>query len=415
MTARFNPFRPGNIVNAGMFSGRGAELLALERVLFQTKNGNPHHFIVTGERGIGKTSLFFYLNLVANGEINSLEDTRFNFLVISIELQPTTTYAEIIKKIGSELQRTLSSHQKAAELLKTVWDFVKRWEAFGVSYTAPVKGETPHQLLEDLTQTVAQVVEKTALHFDGILFLIDEADKPPAESHLGEFVKLFSERLIKRGCERFSIGLSGLPTLVKKLRDSHESAPRIFQILSLEPLLPEERIDVVRRGLTQATEKGSNVTIIASAEKMIADLSEGFPHFIQQFAYCAFEADQDDVIDDRDVQVGAFNEDSGAIQQLGLKYYEDPFFGQISSEEYREVLRAMSMHSDDWISKTTIRKETGLRELTLTNALRALKNKNIILCKKGRKGVYRLPTKSFAVWIRAFTQRPSGTGSVAGS
>jgi hypothetical protein len=135
-------------------------------------------------------------------------------------------------------------------------------------------------------------------------------------------------------------------------------------------------------------------------------LSEGYPHFIQQFSYCAFEEDKDGIIDDADVQAGAFRPEGGAIQQLGLKYYEDPFFGQISSEEYRKVLRAMSVHLDGWVDKITIRKETGLRDSTLANALRALKSKNIIVPKRGRKGIYRLPTKSFAVWIRAFTQVP---------
>ena len=313
--------------------------------------------------------------------------------------------------MGSELQRALSAHQQAKELVKAVWEFVTRWEAFGVSYKPPEKTETPHQLLEELTHTVAQVVAQITPSFDGVLFLIDEADKPPAGSHLGEFVKLFSERLTKRGCEKFSIGLAGLPTLTKKLRESHESAPRVFQILPLEPLLPEERIEVIRKGLAAAANKGSVVTITPSAEKMIADLSEGYPHFIQQFSYCAFEEDKDGIIDDADVQAGAFRSEGGAIQQLGLKYYEDPFFGQISSEEYRKVLRAMSVHLDGWVDKITIRKETGLRDSTLANALRALKSKNIIVPKRGQKGIYRLPTKSFAVWIRAFTQVPEMTPS----
>jgi Cdc6-like AAA superfamily ATPase len=62
---RYNPFRPGSIVSPGMFSGRYEELEGTEHALFQTKNGNPHHFLIEGERGIGKSSLLFSLQMVA--------------------------------------------------------------------------------------------------------------------------------------------------------------------------------------------------------------------------------------------------------------------------------------------------------------------------------------------------------------
>jgi hypothetical protein len=243
--------------------------------------------LVSGERGIGKSSLLYYLTNVAVGDF-VFDGAAFKFLVVGIELQPLTTYAEIIGKIGSELERVLSCHQRVRHLAREIWQFVARWQALGVSYKPPEKSETAHQLLEDLTQTITQVVSSITPEYDGILFLIDEADKPSATAHLGEFVKLFTERLTKRGCDDFSIGLAGLPTLTQKLRESHESAPRVFQILSLEPLSHPERIDLIRKGLARANERGHVVSITEHAENLIATLSEGYPHFIQLFAYCAF-------------------------------------------------------------------------------------------------------------------------------
>ena len=40
--------------------------------------------------------------------------------------------------------------------------------------------------------------------------------------------------------------------------------------------------------------------------------------------------------------VGALEPEHGAIQQLGLKYFEDLYFARIGSDEYRDVLRAMA-------------------------------------------------------------------------
>ena len=60
--ARINPFRPNSPINPGMFVGRVGELEKLEAALLQTKAGQPTNFMLTGERGIGKTSLLDYLN-----------------------------------------------------------------------------------------------------------------------------------------------------------------------------------------------------------------------------------------------------------------------------------------------------------------------------------------------------------------
>jgi hypothetical protein len=54
---KYNPFRPGSVISPGMFTGRADEIRSIEQSLFQTKNGNPHHFIIEGERGVGKSSL----------------------------------------------------------------------------------------------------------------------------------------------------------------------------------------------------------------------------------------------------------------------------------------------------------------------------------------------------------------------
>src|SRR5713101_3502575 len=108
--ARYNPFRPGNIVSPGMFSGRYEELEGTEHALFQTKNGNPHHFLIEGERGIGKSSLLFSLQMVASGLVDPLEGSKFNFLTLSLELEPEiptlTSSAKSALSYGEQSPRT---------------------------------------------------------------------------------------------------------------------------------------------------------------------------------------------------------------------------------------------------------------------------------------------------------------------
>lgn len=389
----------------GMFCGRYNEFVETEKALFQTKHGNPQHFLIHGERGIGKSSLLFSLEMVARNEVPAFGGEKFNFLTLSVELEPTTSYTELIRKIGSELRRVVGIRQPALEIAKSTWDFLRRWEVMGVKYSSSDREPKPNELLDELTFTIEQTLARFGTEIDGIMVLIDEADKPGPDANLGEFVKVFTERLTKRGCNRVCLGLAGVSTVLQHMRESHESSLRIFQIFTLGPLASDERREVIDKGLSEAKEKnGFEVTISAGAKDIISELSEGYPHFLQQFAYCAFAADIDNLIDESDVHDGATSPERGAIQQLGLKYFHELYFDQIGSDEYRGVLRVMSERFDGWVTKAEIRQKANIKESTINNALAALKKRRIIDPKPGKAGVYRLPTKSFAVWIRAFSK-----------
>jgi Cdc6-like AAA superfamily ATPase len=235
LAMKFNPFRPNGIVPPGAFAGRYDELGCLERILHQTKHGNPEHFLITGERGIGKSSLLFFMQCIAEGSITTLDDQKFNFLVVSVELDDNTTYTSLVTKVGSELKREIEKHEKVKEAAKAVWEFLSRWEVLGVKYNGKDdKGETPDQLLEELCFTIERTVKSIQSEKDGILILIDEADKPSAKTHLGAFSKLLTERLIKQRCNNVAVGLAGLPRVIDNLRKSHESSVRIFRPITLE-------------------------------------------------------------------------------------------------------------------------------------------------------------------------------------
>jgi hypothetical protein len=388
-----------------MFAGRLAELEGTERSLSQTKYGNPHHFLIQGERGIGKSSLLFSLEHVATSKLESLEGEKYNFLTISIVLEPSTTYHEIIQKVGNGLRKGVNDLNPIAGAAKTTWDFLKRWEIAGVKYSDHHTMPKPSELLDELTDSMERTLAQYGARIDGVLILIDEADKAPVSANLGEFVKVFTERLTKRGCNRVCLGLAGLPTLLRHLRESHESSTRIFEVYTLEPLLRDERFKVLDSGLSEAREtNGYEITITDEAKGLISTLSEGYPHFLQQFAFSAFNTDSDNSIDQDDVFRGALDDETGALYQLGLKYFHELYFDQIGADEYRDVLRAMAENFDAWITKAELRKKIKIKETTLNNAITALKRKHIILAKPGVAGTYKLPTRSFAAWIKAFTK-----------
>jgi hypothetical protein len=412
--AKLNPFVPNSPVNPGMFVGRLREVERLERYLQHARAGEALHFMVTGERGIGKSSLLLYLKWLATGRIQ-IDDASCRFLVVDVDIDKNTTQLGLVKRIELGIRYSLDKSEPARAFLEKAWTFVRRMEAGGLRLRNG--GEVKHdELLPDefalsLAETAARITNPdpvpllNAVH-DGILILIDEADNSSTSLALGAFLKLLTERLQKHGCSRIAIGLAGLPRLRAVLAESHPSAPRAFQEVTLDRLSSAEVARVIDLCLSKAKDKyGVDVQIDAVAKSLLSGLSEGYPHFIQQFGYSAYEYDSDDRIDANDVTASAFGP-GGALEAIGDNYYRDAFYGRIKEESYRQVLRIMADKLDEWITKKEIASRFKGKKSSLDNAIHALRERKIILTKEGSKGVYRLQHKGFALWIKIHGTTP---------
>jgi hypothetical protein len=398
-----------------MFVGRTAQLDALEDALVQTKSGSPRGFMLTGERGIGKTSLLSYLKFLAQGSFESSKGDKFKFLIIDLDLDRNSTDVGLIRRIEIALRRALAKTEVARTFLSKGWEFLQRIEAFGVKvHDSPRTSD--REILHDefaysFATTVNRITQADAASafgavYDGVLILIDEADNAPSTLALGSFVKLLSERLQRHECTKFMIGLAGSPGLHDVLRESHPSSLRMFDQLALGPLSEEEVGRVIDRSLTQANKTNEKKTAITQAARSgLINMSEGYPHFIQQFGYSTFAADSDGNIDDQDVFEGAFGK-QGALRAIGEQYYRDDFYSKIQRESYREVLRIMADRQNNWISKEEIRSRFKHKKTVLNSAIKALIDRKIILAKEGERGTYRLQHMGFALWIKLFNAAP---------
>ncbi len=383
----------------GMFAGRREEIKAINAILAQTRVGNAGHFLIFGERGIGKSSLMVAAEALAEfAPVGQLP-----FLVVGVTLTKQDTESVIASRIATKVQQKvgLKRLKDKETVLKEAWDFVKRIEIGGTKLNA---SERIVEALDVADKLVTALEKTTALlksEYAGIVILIDEADT--AGQALGSLIKRTIDSLGK-GTASVCFGVAGLPELPESMKAGHQSSLRGFRHFCIEPLEPSERQEVVDLGLVEARDKyGIDVAIEANAVSIISALSDGYPHFIQQFAYSAFDADEDLTITGDDVFQGAISE-GGAIQSLGNAVFHSQFYREVRSASSRETLRALAeaelADSGCWVSKADLRKQTALKETTLTGCLKTLADRHIILKDSVRLGHYRLPTWGFAWWIR---------------
>ncbi|MFO7581453.1 AAA family ATPase [Guyparkeria sp.] len=408
---KINPFQPNSPVAPGMFAGRQNEIDALKQGLQQTKHGNPMNFLVTGERGIGKSSLVNYIKFLADGSIKSPDFEQFNFVTINIAVSEKMSLVTLIKLIERNIKRQVGKVEKVRNFLDDTWGFIQRIRVMDSGIDKAQSSEDPDLILDELAYSLSATSkrltspEKGEERKDGIVFFIDEADNASSELRIGYFFKLLTELLQQDSCGNIMFVAAGLPETTEKLYNSHESSIRVFSELKIRELEVPERYYVIDRGIEEGNEKNTDQTkITKDAKGYISTLSEGYPHFIQQFSFSAFEFNDDGEISAEDVLEGAFRP-CGALDAIGSRYYASRYHEQIKSDEYREVLSIMAENLNAWTTRKEINENFSGTEHTLNNALQTLTNRKIILRNPSKRGEYRLQQKGFALWIKLFGER----------
>lgn len=411
MPKKINPFKPNSPVPIGMFAGRVDELLLLEGGLHQTRHGEPSNFLITGDRGIGKSSLLLFAGSVASGTVDGIDHGKFDFVVVNVPISDKMGLVTLIKILETHLSREIGKTELARKFLEDTWNFLQRVKVMDSGVDRAERDSEEEILIDKFAHSLA----KTTLRItgddqgerkrDGVLIILDEADNATPDIRIGYFIKSVTESLQRYGCNNVMFIVAGLPETVEKLKSSHESSLRVLHPMKVKELAPKDRKFVVDRGISHANKINAEATQITDdAKEQISTLSEGYPHFIQQFAYCAFDKNQDSTIDTNDVLDSAFAS-GGAIDAIGSRYYESDFYDKIKSDEYRQVLAIMAKRMNSWVKKSEIRAELKGAETKLTNALQALTSRKIVLRNPAKDGEYRLQQRGFALWIQLFGNR----------
>ena len=96
-----NPFDPAHAARPDIFRGREDEIGDVAEALSAASYGDPvEHILVTGERGIGKTSLLEICARIAQDDMPGTR-TGFDFLVVSISLTGVTDLFQITQRVAS--------------------------------------------------------------------------------------------------------------------------------------------------------------------------------------------------------------------------------------------------------------------------------------------------------------------------
>ena len=243
----FSPSAP--ITSKELFSGRYRQLeKACDAI-----NERGQHFIIYGERGVGKTSLANIIN------------TRFQNVTISkITCNRNDLFKDLWKKALSRI------------------NFIDEKDGIGF---IPKKIEEPYQLdwmLPDTTEIssidLQKVFENVTRH---LVFIFDEFDSILSD----EVKKSFADTIksLSDNSSHVTIGIVGIGRNVNDLIGEHKSLDRCFMQIKMPRMSKDELRKIIVKGLEVL-----DMTIDENVRERIVDFSSGFPHYTHLIAkFCA--------------------------------------------------------------------------------------------------------------------------------
>lgn len=383
-----NPFTPQDpVINPEKFAGRGQIILNAIDALFNHKN-----IIITGERGIGKSSVAYQLSYLAAGEtelLNRLKinvgDYVFNYLIADHRCVPGNTLCDILNSWVSSTKIKLASLPGPS---KKTTEF-----CFDFKFVKYIEKEEKKEL--EISDLVSQFLEfirciytDGASSYNGVIFLLDEIDSLPQEIQLASFLKSATESLRFNRYPNVSFLLAGITGTITDLVTQHPSFARLCENIELMRMSNIELEEIIVNAL-----RGTNIGIIDSTKKRIISLADRFPEPVQLLGYHTFKLDTDNLLDDDDLAMSL----KFIIKELKRQEFTE-LHDRAGSGLAEPILRAMAHLSTNEFSVNEISNIIKSRESSTALVMGELASRGLL--NKAGKGIYKFKDPLFKIYLK---------------
>ncbi len=281
-----NPYAPGAGTPPPALVGRDAVIDIAEIALRRLRSARAsQHMLITGLRGVGKTVLL--------GKLAALAE-RIGYRVIRVEALGGDDTIHSFLRQARRVVEELDGGIKVARALRSIESVSLTVAGTGVAIERRADRADREALSDVVTDMAAAAAEDL-----GVMLALDEAQM--LDRHDLRRLLAGVHRCGQDGLPLFCL-LAGLPNLVGGVAKAATYAERMFTVADLGPLSPDQ---VVQAIVEPAEEIG--VSWAPEAAEQIVDLSDGFPFFVQTWAYHTWNAAIDQPISAADVERAAPN------------------------------------------------------------------------------------------------------------
>lgn len=291
---RISPFKIDKIEDDPQaFGNRPKEFISCMESLFNNK-----HVLVSGARGIGKSSFAFQIkNLYMGNHIlaercginTKLDEYLTCFYTCGKGTTLFTLASDLLIRLEHKCYRIKDKIRRNPEKFEESLhlDTIKANIQNEIMKDSPASITT--QFINGLDNIYTSLLDFTDLK--GIVIIIDELDKLSKSVEFGHFFKMVHEYLDQDGLSHTNFILVGQKGIFSRLKQQDPSTERILSHVPLKALKDDEARHILSYASSEKSE--TPFTIDPDAEKLILEISSGHPLIIQLLGDAAFSSMED--------------------------------------------------------------------------------------------------------------------------
>ena len=398
-----SPFTPGIPVDPRLFVGREEQLQQLLDKVEQARRGNFQIAYVSGERGIGKSSLVkAALHLAA---------TQHKAVVAHAHLGGISDFAGLGRRAMEATVRDGETRPWGMKLLGALDDRVERVNIMGVGISLKGEKREWEHIGQNLPAQMAALVEKIGDKRTPMILALDDingfADKP----EFAHWVKSAAEIAAARaGKVPVFLIFVGLEERRRQMMKHNPSVARVFQpTLFVEPWSKDETRDFFRRGFKAG---GIPASIFKESLPMCVEYSGGFPMLAQEIGHAVWVGNRKG--SNFLPSMGIFN----AANSIGRQHLQGGVVDSLRSPRYKSLLAKAARTAigtgkfsrNGLLNRPDLSKE---EKSGLDDFIRRMRELGAIVVdeESAEQGTYRFPTRLHVLYFLITTAEQDGKKS----
>ncbi len=361
-----SPFYPGQPVPIEFFIGRMDEIGRVTRSLSQVEMGKPQAIFLTGEYGIGKSSLAGFMRFHAE---------KYNHILgIHVLLGGAETLEDVaMKTVEAVIKRQIYDQKILGKIRNFLAKYIGKQEFFGVSLNFDaLKADGPnisHGYLPFLRELLSKIEDDGV---KGLMLILDEINGITANKQFAHFIKgLVDENALSSKPLPLLLMLCGVEERRCDMIQQHQPIERIFDIVEIKPMNDDEMKDFFNKAFNSVGMKVND-----DAMSSLCMYSAGFPRLMHIIGDTIFWIDHDNIVDKADATEGILI----AADDIGKKFVDQQVYKALHSKSYHSILAKLAKEKFDLAFKKSDM-EKGLSETEkkkFNNFLQRMKKLNVL-------------------------------------
>jgi len=322
----YSPFTPGQPVPLEFFVGRAKEIEKIVKSIRAAASGKLQVLFLTGERGIGKSSLAAYVRAIAERDHAALGLHTFLGGVDSLEEAVRRVFDRLLKEsFGS------SWYEKIKEFFG---NHIRQVGLFGVTVEFGPSEKDLRQIVHGFAPALANLMERLREEKRVIFLVLDDINGLASSPTFANWLKsLVDEIATSVRPLPLCLVAVGLEERRQSLVSLQPSLSRVFDIIDVRVWSEEETREFFRHAFSRV-----NIRVEEKALCFLCRFAGGLPMMAHEIGDATFNANTDDCIDERDALRGVLS----AADIVGRKHLEPQVFHAIRSARYRAILRKIA-------------------------------------------------------------------------